>query len=232
MAVSALLLLLSVLILQILGLAKAVQGSKDPEPLVSWCSPIFAPFGVAVLDGNCNLYPIAQTFKKGAGCIMIQGSQQRSWLKATVAGTALSLVLEVLDVAVLVLVHSKTRWYVHLMVFRPSTESFGSYQSHVLEGFEIPEQPAELVMGKTILWKKILILTSSQARRKNAKAVVHHVLRCRGPGASFGLWNHIWNDPASRDDAKGMDSHVRKLASRILCQNRDRRPARCHHRVE
>ena len=114
-AVSALLLLLSVLVLQILGLAKAVRGSKGPEPLVSWCSPIFAPFGVAVLDGNCNLYPIAQTFKKGAGCIMIQGSQQMSWLKATVAGTSLSLCLEVLDVAILVMVHSKARWYVHFV---------------------------------------------------------------------------------------------------------------------
>ena len=123
-AISALLLLLSVLILQILGLAKAVRGSKNPEPLVSWCSPIFAPFGVAVLDGNCNVYPIIQTFKKGAGCIMIPGSQQMSWLKATVAGTALSLCLEVLDIAILVLVHSKARWYVHLMVSRPCRGCF------------------------------------------------------------------------------------------------------------
>lgn len=151
MAVSALLLLLTVLVLQILGLAKAVRGSKDPEPLVSWCSPIFAPFGIAVLDGNCNLYPIAQRFKKGAGCIMIQGSQQMSWLKATVAGTALSLGLEVLDIAILVMVHSKTRWYVHLVVLRPCTGCFWLCTSRVFEGYEMPEQLGEPATRKIIL---------------------------------------------------------------------------------
>ena len=109
-ALLAFLHLLAILILQMLGLAKARQGSNAPEPLVSWCSPIFSPFGEAVLDGNCNVYPIVQTFKKGVGCIMISGSQQMSWLKATVAGTGLSLALETFDICILALVHSTTRW--------------------------------------------------------------------------------------------------------------------------
>ena len=41
---------------------------------------------------------------------MIPGSQQLSWLKATVAGTALSLGLEMLDICILAMVHSTTRW--------------------------------------------------------------------------------------------------------------------------
>ena len=231
MAVSALLLLLSVLILQILGLAKAFRGSKDLEPLVSWCSPIFAPFGVAVLDGNCNLYPVAQTFKKGASCIMIQGSQQMSWLKATVAGTALSLGLEILDFAILVMVHSKTRWYVYVMVLHPCTGCFWLYTIHVLTATR-PEQPRELAIREIILRMKILILTSSQARRKDAKAMVHYVHRHRRPGTSPGLWHHLRIDSSTRHHRKSMDSHECKLASHILWENRDSRPARCYHRLE
>ena len=232
MAVAALLLLLSVLILQILGLAKAVHGSKDPEPLVSWCSPIFAPFGIAVLDGNCNLYPIAQTFKKGAGCIMISGSQQMSWLKATVAGTALSLILEVLDIAILVLVHSKTRWYVHLMVLCPCTARFWLYTNHKFGGFAIPEHQRGLAIKQNIIWMKILIFTCLQARRKNAKTLVHHVHRCRGAGADSRLRDHLWIDPPPRDFSTGVDSHVCKLASHLLWEIRNSRSARCDHRME
>lgn len=104
------LLLIFVFTLQFLGLHHAINAAKQPTPSVSWCSPIFQPFGVAVLDGNCNVWPILQTFSKGVGCILIPGTQQMAWLKATVAGTGLSIALELIDICILATVHSGTRW--------------------------------------------------------------------------------------------------------------------------
>ena len=109
-ALMALALLLGVLLLQIFGLVHAVGTAKATEPSVSWCSPIFQPLGVAVLDGNCNVWPVEQTFAKGVGCILIPGSQQKAWLKVTVAGTSIAIILQVLDIVVLASVHSSTRW--------------------------------------------------------------------------------------------------------------------------
>ncbi|MCJ1459179.1 hypothetical protein MMC28_009556 [Mycoblastus sanguinarius] len=109
-AVTALILLLSVFILQILGLSHAHNATKSTTPAVSWCSPIFQPFGIAVLDGNCNIWPIQQTFSKGVGCILIPGIQQMAWLKATVAGTGLAIAFELIDICILATVHSGTRW--------------------------------------------------------------------------------------------------------------------------
>lgn len=104
------LLLISIFTLQCLGLHHAVNAAKQSAPSVSWCSPIFQPFGVAVLDGMCNVWPILQTFSKGVGCILIPGHQQLAWLKATVAGTGLSIALELFDICILATVHSRTRW--------------------------------------------------------------------------------------------------------------------------
>ncbi|KAF6223315.1 hypothetical protein HO133_000157 [Letharia lupina] len=104
------LLLISVFALQFLGLHHAVNAARQSAPSVSWCSPIFQPFGVAVLDGNCNVWPILQTFSKGVGCILIPGNQQMAWLKATVAGTGISIALELVDIGILATVHSGTRW--------------------------------------------------------------------------------------------------------------------------
>lgn len=73
-ALMALTLLLTVFMLQALGLFYAVGAAKDTTPSMSWCSLIFQPFGVAVLDGNCNVWPIEQTFAKGVGCIFIPGT--------------------------------------------------------------------------------------------------------------------------------------------------------------
>lgn len=109
-ALTSSLLLISVFALQFLGLRHAVHAAKLSAPSVSWCSPIFQPFGVAVLDGNCNIWPILQTFSKGVGCILIPGTQQMAWLKATVAGTGLSIALELIDICILATVHSGTRW--------------------------------------------------------------------------------------------------------------------------
>ena len=109
-ALISFLLLISIFTLQLLGLHHAVNAAKQSAPSVSWCSPIFQPFGVAVLDGNCNVWPILQTFSKGVGCILIPGNQQMAWLKATVAGTAISIALELIDICILATVHSGTRW--------------------------------------------------------------------------------------------------------------------------
>ncbi|KAM0796804.1 hypothetical protein BDR22DRAFT_824895 [Usnea florida] len=109
-ACTSFLLLISIFTFQLLGLHHAVSAAKQSAPSVSWCSPIFQPFGVAVLDGNCHVWPIQQTFSKGVGCILIPGTQQMAWLKATVAGTSLSFALELVDICILATVHSGTRW--------------------------------------------------------------------------------------------------------------------------
>ena len=109
-ALTSSLLLISIFVLQFLGLHHAVNAARQSVPSVSWCSPIFQPFGVAVLDGNCNVWPILQTFSKGVGCILIPGTQQMAWLKATVAGTGLSIALQLVDICILATVHSGTRW--------------------------------------------------------------------------------------------------------------------------
>lgn len=58
-AIAALTLLLTVLVLQILGLANAARSYQQPPPPVSWCSPIFQPFGLAALDGKYSPGPFS-----------------------------------------------------------------------------------------------------------------------------------------------------------------------------
>lgn len=110
-AVAALILLIAVVVVQILGLARAVSASiASEEPMVAWCSPIFQPFGIAVLDGNCDLYSVEQSFHKGIGCIHLRGARQKAWLKATVAGISLGLIFEAIDIGILAIVHGSARW--------------------------------------------------------------------------------------------------------------------------
>lgn len=109
-AIVALLLLTTVLILQTLGLAHATKSVNSASPSVSWCSPYFQPFAVAVLDGNCNVFAVNKAFMKGIGCIVIPGKQQSVWLWATVAGTGVAMILELIDVTVLATVNSGARW--------------------------------------------------------------------------------------------------------------------------
>ncbi|ERF71235.1 hypothetical protein EPUS_08153 [Endocarpon pusillum Z07020] len=106
-AVTAALFLLHVLVLQILGLYHACKGSQASEPpKVRWCSPIFQPFGLVVRDGECNLYEIDQSFRKGIGCIALPGIWQQRWLRGTVIGTAFSIACEVTDILILSIVAS------------------------------------------------------------------------------------------------------------------------------
>jgi hypothetical protein len=109
-----------VISLQIRGLAAAVEANMNPQlPNVYWCSPIFQPFGIAVLDGNCNFHSIYQNVHKGIGCIDIQGTQQNEWLKWTVAGTSITLVIEAIDALILLLVNSKYKQWRDVKMKRP-----------------------------------------------------------------------------------------------------------------
>jgi len=111
-AALSLLFFICIVVLQIVGLKHAVDGVKGGiVPQVRWCSPIFQPFGIAVRDGDCHIYNIDQRFNKGIGCIDLPGIQQEEWLKGTVAGTSISLLFEIIDLIVLMLVssHQKAR---------------------------------------------------------------------------------------------------------------------------
>ncbi|KAL8934116.1 MAG: hypothetical protein Q9216_006062 [Gyalolechia sp. 2 TL-2023] len=125
-ASAAAVLFLAVLALQVLGLiqaARAVKSLSEP-PLVSWCSPLFQPFGLAVVDSNCGVYEIAQSGNRGIGCIKIPGLWQQQWLMGTVIGTSLALFCELADVLVLALV-SSTKRIRGAKLRRPWTTIFG-----------------------------------------------------------------------------------------------------------
>ncbi|KAI9775572.1 MAG: hypothetical protein M1835_005798 [Candelina submexicana] len=109
-AVISFLLLLAIIILQILGLVGAVRANPGNLPLPApWCSPIFQPFGIAVRDGNCRVYNVEMSSAKGVGCILIDGTIQRGWLKGTVWGTSVALILEFFDLCILTFVNSNAR---------------------------------------------------------------------------------------------------------------------------
>lgn len=101
---------IAVVALQVLGLVKAAQAIRPDPPLVEWCSPLLQPFGITALDGDGHAYTIIQDSNKGIGCIEIPGVWQRSWVKGTVAVTALELVFELFDTIILMTVGSSTRW--------------------------------------------------------------------------------------------------------------------------
>ncbi len=110
-AVASALLFIVVIVLQILGLVAAVRARKaGKSPLVSWCSPTFQPFGVAIVDGDCHVYQINQSLSRGIGCIQIPGIWQRQWLTATIIGTAMSLAFEIVDLFILYKVDSTDKW--------------------------------------------------------------------------------------------------------------------------
>ena len=110
--VSSALLFIAVVVLQILGLVYAARAvlSADAPPAVSWCSPLFQPFGLAVVDRDCHVFAVSEHSKKGIGCIVLPGVWQRHWLTGTVVGTGIELVVEVVDLLILGLVHGSRRW--------------------------------------------------------------------------------------------------------------------------
>lgn len=101
-------LFLMIVILQILGLhAVFSKGGLRNAPTSVWCSPMFQPFGVAVMDGDCHIYAIAARSAQGIGCIELPGLWQREWFWISAIGTSLCLVAEFIDMMLLALVNGK-----------------------------------------------------------------------------------------------------------------------------
>ena len=120
-AVIAALLFITVLVLQLLGLVKAAQAANaisNPPP-VSWCSPLFQPFGTAAIDGSCNIYHISQSDTKGIGCITLPGQWQQQWLRGTIAGISIELFTELVDLLILSLVNGKRKIFQAVKMKRP-----------------------------------------------------------------------------------------------------------------
>jgi hypothetical protein len=107
-AIAAVILFLAVSILQIYGLVAAVISAKDGAPLVSWCSPLFQPFGIALVDSDCHAYAVTHhTKSKGLGCLRLPGVQQKFWITLTLIVTIIGLVAEALDLIILVFTKNK-----------------------------------------------------------------------------------------------------------------------------
>jgi hypothetical protein len=109
-ALSALLLLVALVILQIIGLHNAVVGRYEQDLRTNWCSPLFQAFAIAVGDGNCNIHSLTPSMSNGIGCILLPAIYQKAWLTATVVLLSVSLVFEVFDMLILALVRSQHRW--------------------------------------------------------------------------------------------------------------------------
>ena len=79
----ALLMLLYIIALQVVGLANAVEGSKVQNLTAIWCSPIFQPMALAVIDGNCKTRSIVESSSSGIGCINLPAMEEKTWLLKT-----------------------------------------------------------------------------------------------------------------------------------------------------
>lgn len=110
-AVAAIILFLALIILQLIGLRKAVLGLRQKTEIrANWCSPIFQAFAIAVADGNRDVYALTPSVNRGIGCVSLPAYYQKSWLTATVALLSLALIFQVFDMLILGLVRSHHRW--------------------------------------------------------------------------------------------------------------------------
>jgi hypothetical protein len=101
--------MVTLIILQFIGLGHASTGRHVPDLRARHCSPLLQS-SLAVLS-NCTVLPVQLMATHTIGCIDLPGTEQRRWLTATVAVLSISLVLEAIDAAVLIVVSSDTRWY-------------------------------------------------------------------------------------------------------------------------
>ncbi|KAI9774246.1 MAG: hypothetical protein M1839_001748 [Geoglossum umbratile] len=100
-----------IIALQIRGLVAALEGHRNARNLeVSWCSPVFSTFSVAVLDGNCRFHLVHQSGKKGVGCIKISAQEQKTMLVVIIVLDSFFLIVEAVDFVILVAVNSEFRW--------------------------------------------------------------------------------------------------------------------------
>ncbi|KAL9117883.1 MAG: hypothetical protein Q9187_005573, partial [Circinaria calcarea] len=111
-AALALVFLLVVVSLQVLGLQATVKLARaNNTPLVPWCSPLLQPFGVALIDGDCHKYGAKRhEHRVGVGCVLIPGKHQRAWIMLTLVVSSMALVVETVDLVILMLVNSKSKW--------------------------------------------------------------------------------------------------------------------------
>ena len=103
------LLLIALVVLQLMGLSRAVIGRRKQNLEAKWCAPIFQAFAIAVGDGNCNIYTLYSE-GKSLSCISLPATYQKAWLSGTVVLLSLSIVFEVFDMLILALVRSGHRW--------------------------------------------------------------------------------------------------------------------------
>jgi hypothetical protein len=102
-------LLLFLLTLQLIGLDAAAKGRNVEGLTARWCSTIFHP-AVAIL-ANCIIRPINFSASNTTGCVDLPADSQYRWLTATVAVISVSLVFQLFDAAILVMVSNNTRWW-------------------------------------------------------------------------------------------------------------------------
>lgn len=110
-AILSLLFFIAVLALQIIGLIHAIDA-LDPHqlPEASWCSTLFQPFGIAIVDGNCDVRSVELNNNKGIGCVNLPGVWQQGWIKATIAVLAVELIFELADLLILYRVDVNHKW--------------------------------------------------------------------------------------------------------------------------
>jgi hypothetical protein len=106
----ALLLLIAVITVQLIGLAAAVRSRRVPDLLANWCSPMFTPFVVAILNGDCQLHDVTGREHWGNGCISLPAQEQSDWLIGTIVLLSLAFAFQFFDFCVLALVNDKERW--------------------------------------------------------------------------------------------------------------------------
>lgn len=99
-----------IVVLQLLGLRAVFgKGGLREAPQATWCSPLFQPFGIAVLDGDCDVYPVNRRLTEGIGCIKLPGLWQREWFWISAIGTILCLFAQLVDLVLMALVNGKSK---------------------------------------------------------------------------------------------------------------------------
>ncbi|KAF2832104.1 hypothetical protein CC86DRAFT_365997 [Ophiobolus disseminans] len=101
---------LMLIALQLIGLYAAVQGRRQKDIRVNWCSPAFRDFAVAVTTGNCDKFNVIESSSNGIGCISLPGDQQRDWLLGTIIALSVALACQIFDTVLMLLTNSDTRW--------------------------------------------------------------------------------------------------------------------------
>ena len=110
-ATSSAIMIVLVLVVQTVGLVYATSTLKSSElPEVEWCSTLFQPFGIAIVDGNCDIRYIEQNDHRGIGCVKLPGLRQQSWIKATIGVIIMELLVELVDLIIMYHVDVTTKW--------------------------------------------------------------------------------------------------------------------------